>query len=108
MAVQAALDFTPTDLATAHALIASLAQRVEKLERTNVALKHELNKLVRQLFGKKTEKLTPQELQLVLELLSSGAEGLSGSEVEADSGETPLEQPVSLRQDCVTGGGPDS
>lgn len=94
MAVQAALDFTPTDLATAHALIASLAQRVEKLERTNVALKHELNKLVRQLFGKKTEKLTPQELQLVLDLLSSGAEGLTGSEVEADSGEAPLEQPA--------------
>ena len=83
----------PADLDSAKRLIAALDQQRRTLEdklvqsqREIAALKNKVDALCRKLFGKKSEKVDPRQLALVLEQLKNeGAEW--GDPVEMDSGE---------------------
>ena len=83
------IDLAITDLATARALITTLQDQLTKSQRENAALRHQLDVLCRRLFGKKSEKVDPRQLQLALEQLANEA-GAVSEPVEMDSGETPV------------------
>jgi transposase len=78
----------PSDLAEARLLITTLKDQLQKTERENALLRHKLDVLCRRLFGKKSEKVDPNQLRLALELVGSEA-GSESEPVEADSGEGP-------------------
>jgi len=83
----------PRDLAEAREIIATLhksqqalAQRLVYVEREKLLLQHELDLWLRRIFGRRSEKLTADERQLLLEIVE--AHGIPGQgAVEADSGE---------------------
>jgi transposase len=83
------VDLAIRDLATARTLIATLQDQLTKSQRENAALRHQLDVLCRRLFGKKSEKVDPRQLQLALEQLANEA-GAVTEPVEMDSGETPV------------------
>jgi len=64
-----ALDTAIDDLPTARALIASLHDQLTKSQREIAALRHQLDVLCQRLFGKKSERVDPRQLQLALEQL---------------------------------------
>jgi transposase len=84
-----ALEHRIDDLATARALIASLQDQLTTSQREIAALRHELDILCQRLFGKKSERVDPRQLQLVLEQLGN-ERGSIAEPVEMDSGETPV------------------
>jgi transposase len=76
----------PRDLAEAREIIATLAQRLVYAERKTLLLQHELEVLLRRIFGRRSEKLTADERQLLLAIVEG--QGIPGQgAVEADSGE---------------------
>src|SRR5262245_5148878 len=77
------------DLPTARALIASLQEQLTTSQREIAALRHELDILCQRLFGKKSERVDPRQLQLALEQLAN-ERGAVTEPVEMDSGETPV------------------
>src|SRR5438034_9019893 len=77
------------ELATARALISTLQGQVTTLQRENASLRHQLDVLCQRLFGKKSEKVDPRQLQLALAQLSNEP-GPVSEPVEMDSGETPV------------------
>jgi transposase len=77
------------DLATARALIASLQDQLTKSQREVAALRHQLDVLCQRLFGKKSERVDPRQLQLALDQLANEP-GPVTEPVEMDSGETPV------------------
>ena len=83
------IDLAITDLATARALITTLQDQLTKSQRENAALRHELDVLCRRLFGKKSEKVDPRQLQRALEQLAN-ERGAVTEPVEMDSCETPV------------------
>src|SRR2546428_13608673 len=85
-----ALDTALEDLPTARAVIASLQDQLTKSQREVAALRHQLDVLCQRLFGKKSERVDPRQLQLALEQLAN--EPGPGTEPgEMDSGETPVQ-----------------
>jgi transposase len=54
----------PDDLATAHELIRELAQTVHAQEHLIAKLQHQLEQLLRQRYGRRSEKLDPAQLLL--------------------------------------------
>src|SRR5271166_2816450 len=54
----------PTDLETAHQLIAELLETVRTQGRFIEKLQHQLEQLLRRLYGRKSEKLDPNQLLL--------------------------------------------
>jgi transposase len=87
----------PRDLAEARLLITTLQDRLKKTQRENELLRHKLDVLCRRLFGKKSEKVDPNQLRLALDLLDSETGGES-EPVEADSGESPKRGPSRTRR----------
>jgi transposase len=83
------LDAAIDDLPTARALIASLQEQLTTSQREIAALRHELDILCQRLFGKKSERVDPRQLQLALEQLANERGPLT-EPVEMDSGETPV------------------
>jgi transposase len=79
------------ELARARALIVAQREQIERQKQELALLKRELERLARKLFKKKSEKLDPQQLQLILDILSQAPE-LAQDEgpVEMDSGEVPV------------------
>lgn len=76
----------PRDLAEARQIIATLQQRLVYTEREKLHLQHELDVLLRRIFGKRSEKVDPNQLQLMMGIVD--AHGIPGqAAVEADSGE---------------------
>lgn len=71
----------PQDLASAHQLITSLQGEI-------TYLRHKLDSLCRKLFGKKSEKVSPDQLALAFEQLENETSAPS-EPVETDSGESP-------------------
>jgi transposase len=59
----------PTDLATCHALIRELMDQVQKKDLDNFALKQRMQGLLREKFGKKSEKVSVDQLMLFAEHL---------------------------------------
>src|SRR5713101_6309991 len=77
------------DLPTARALIATLHDELAQVQRENASLRHQLDVLCQRLFGKKSERVDPRQLQLALEQLANEP-GPVTEPVEMDSGETPV------------------
>lgn len=77
------------DLATARALIATLHDELTTVQRENASLRHQLDVLCQRLFGKKSERVDPRQLQLALAQLVNEP-GPVSEPVEMDSGETPV------------------
>jgi transposase len=77
------------ELATARALISTLQDQVTTLQRENASLRHQLDVLCQRLFGKKSERVDPRQLQLALEQLANEP-GPVTEPIEMDSGETPI------------------
>jgi len=76
------------DLPTARTLIATLQGEVTKLQREKAALQHQLDRLCQRLFGKKSERVSPDQLRLAFAQLAN--EPQAGTEpIEMDSGERP-------------------
>lgn len=78
-----------TDLETARAIIATLEAALATSQRENAQLRHHIDVLCRRLFGKKSEKVDPRQLQLALEQLANEP-GPVTEPIEMDSGETPV------------------
>jgi hypothetical protein len=60
-----------TDLATAQALIATLREELTRTQRENAALRHQLDILCQRLFGKKSERVSPDQLRLAFAQLAN-------------------------------------
>lgn len=80
-----------TDLATAQAVIATLQAELTNAQRENASLRHQLDVLCQRLFGKKSERVDPRQLQLVLEQLANEP-GPVTEPIEMDSGDTPVRE----------------
>jgi transposase len=77
------------ELATARALISTLQAQVTTLQRENASLRYQFDVLCQRLFGKKSERVDPRQLQLALEQLANEP-GPITEPIEMDSGETPV------------------
>lgn len=77
------------DLATARALITTLQEQLATSQREVASLRHQLDVLCQRLFGKKSERVDPRQLQLALEQLANEP-GPVTEPIEMDSGETPV------------------
>jgi transposase len=76
----------PRDLAEARQIIATLQREKRQLEHEKLRLQHELAVLLRRVFGRRSEKVDPNQLQLMLGIIEAHA--IPGqAAVEADSGE---------------------
>jgi transposase len=84
-----AVDPPIDDLPTARALIATLQEQLTKSHRENAALRHQLDVLCQRLFGKKSERVDPRQLQLALEQLANEP-GALAEPIEMDAGDTPV------------------
>jgi transposase len=76
------------DLGTARTLIATLQDELLRVQRENAALRHQLDVLCQRLFGKKSERVSPDQLRLAFAQLANEA-GPATEPVEMDSGERP-------------------
>jgi hypothetical protein len=76
------------DLATARTLIATLQGEVTKLQREKAALQHQLDLLCQRLFGKKSERVSPDQLRLAFAQLANEPH-VASEPIEMDSGERP-------------------
>jgi transposase len=76
------------DLATARTLIATLQEEVTKLQREKATLQHQLDILCQRLFGKKSERVSPDQLRLAFAQLANEP-GAASEPIEMDSGERP-------------------
>jgi hypothetical protein len=76
------------DLATARTLIATLQAEITKLQREKAALQHHLDILCQRLFGKKSERVSPDQLRLAFAQLANEP-GAAAEPIEMDSGERP-------------------
>jgi transposase len=76
------------DLATARTLIATLQDAITTLQREKAALQHQLDILCQRLFGKKSERVSPDQLRLAFSQLANEPQAVS-EPVEMDSCERP-------------------
>jgi transposase len=76
------------DLATARTLIATLQDEVTTLQREKAALQHQLDLLCQRLFGKKSERVSPDQLRLAFAQLTNEPQ-VASEPIEMDSGERP-------------------
>ena len=79
------------DLATARALITALQEQLATSQQEVMSLRHQLDVLCQRLFGKKSERVDPRQLQLALEQLANES-GPVTDPIEMDSGETPVRE----------------
>jgi transposase len=79
----------PADLAACHAMIAQLLDELRQVQRNNSQLEHQLQELLRRMYGRSSEKLDPNQLILFAEMLQQ----LQGEQAAAPS--TPP-QPTSI------------
>ena len=84
-----ARDASLDEIAIARALINTLQDQVTILQRENASLRHQLDVLCQRMFGKKSERVDPRQLQLALEQLANEP-GPVTEPIEMDSGETPV------------------
>jgi transposase len=76
------------DLATARTLITTLQDELTRVHRENASLRHQLDVLCQRLFGKKSERVSPDQLRLAFAQLANEP-GPVAEPVEMDSGERP-------------------
>src|SRR6185312_13224794 len=79
----------PDDLEAAHRLIRELVATLRQQAHLNANLQHQLEQLLRRIYGKKSEKLDPSQLLLFArEILEAG-----GPEITTESETTPAPDP---------------
>src|SRR5437870_12902206 len=76
------------DLATAQVLISTLRDELTRTQRENATLRHQLDVLCQRLFGKKSERVSPDQLRLAFAQLANEP-GEASEPIEMDSGERP-------------------
>jgi outer membrane protein TolC len=76
------------DLETAQALIATLRGELARSQREIATLREKLDLLCRRLFGKKSERVSPDQLRLAFAQLANEP-GPITEPIEMDSGERP-------------------
>jgi transposase len=76
------------DLATARTLIATLQDELTRVQRENASLRHQLDLLCQRLFGKKSERVSPDQLRLAFAQLANEPRAAT-EPIEMDSGERP-------------------
>jgi transposase len=76
------------DLATARTLIATLQDELTRVQRENASLRHQLDLLCQRLFGKKSERVSPDQLRLAFAQLANEPRAATDP-IEMDSGERP-------------------
>lgn len=76
------------DLATAQAVITTLRQEVARTRQENATLRAQLDALCRRLYGKSSERVSPDQLRLAFTQLGNES-GPATDPVEMDSGERP-------------------
>ena len=76
------------DLVTARTLITTLQDELTRVQRENASLRHQLDLLCQRLFGKKSERVTPDQLRLAFAQLANEPSAAS-EPIEMDSGERP-------------------
>ena len=59
----------PCDLAACHAMIAQLLEQLKSTQRENAQLEHQLQQLLRRLYGHSAERIDPNQQVLFAELL---------------------------------------
>src|SRR3954452_8290289 len=85
----------PDDLAAAHRLIRELVATLRQQAHLNANLQHQLEQLLRRLYGKKSEKLDPNQLLLFArEILEAGGPDLTP---EPEAAPTPAPAPAPAR-----------
>ena len=77
------------DLATARTLIATLQDELTRVQRENASLRHQLDLLCQRLFGKKSERVSPDQLRLAFAQLANEPAAAADEPVEMDSGDRP-------------------
>jgi transposase len=77
------------DLTTARTLIATLQDELTRVQRENASLRHQLDLLCQRLFGKKSERVSPDQLRLAFAQLTNERAGGADEPIEMDSGERP-------------------
>ncbi len=90
----------PTDIETLHALVAAaraerdaaFAERDQALLQ-NDRLRHLLRQLQRTQFGRRSEKLDPEQLALALEDIEQAVAASSSAPVQSPLADTPLPKP---------------
>ena len=70
-------------------MIATLQDELTKVQRENASLRHQLDVLCQRMFGKKSERVDPRQLQLAIEQLANEP-GPVTEPIEMDSGDTPV------------------
>src|ERR1700716_3695086 len=83
-------DPLPDDLETPHQLIRELLETLGQQIHLNAKLQHQLEQLLRQRYGRKTERLDPGQLLLFAQDILAQAEAEAGPEPEP----TPQPDPV--------------
>src|SRR5207248_8044987 len=76
------------DLATARTLITTLQDELTRVQRENASLRHQLDLLCQRLFGKKSERVSPDQLRLAFAQLANEPRAATDP-IEMDSGERP-------------------
>ncbi len=84
----------PDDLATAHELIRELAQTVHTQEHLIAKLQHQLEQLLRQRYGRRSEKLDPDQLLLFAREILTAMGTEPAAEASATAESAPPEQPA--------------
>src|SRR5574340_1199483 len=86
----------PQTLEDAHAVIATLSEKLQATLRENELLKQKIDKLCRRLFGKSSEKVSPEQLALAFAQLpqqSTTAEAPAAAEEPVEREETTRTRP---------------
>jgi transposase len=74
----------PQTLEDAHAVIATLSEKLQATLRENELLKQKIDKLCRRLFGKSSEKVSPEQLALAFAQLPQDAATTAGGPAAVD------------------------
>ena len=78
------IESIPDDLAHCHAVIGELTATIRLQEREKAALLHRIEQLLRQVYGRRSEKIDPAQLLLfVAEAMAAVVDAGAQSEVEA-------------------------
>jgi len=90
----------PDDIETAHRLIRELLETLRQQTHLNDTLRHQLEQLLRRLYGRKSEKLDPNQLLLFAReiLEAAGPETPPEPEPTPAPGSAPAKPPGRTRQ----------
>ena len=82
----------PADVTACHAMIAQLLEQLKNTQRENAQLEHQLQQLLRRLYGRSSEKIDPNQQVLFAELLQQ-LQAQQPSAQEAPLPPTPAAKP---------------